>query len=77
MSMQDATSALFTEDATLEILGRGVFIGSDRIYEYMRRLGAPTDGRLFTHMQLQPVITVARRTATAPTSARACSRCSA
>lgn len=58
MSMQDATSALFTEDATLEILGRGVFLGSDRIYEYMRRLGAPTDGRLFTHMQLQPVINV-------------------
>jgi hypothetical protein len=58
MSMQDATSALFTEDSTLEILGRGVFLGSDRIYEYMRRLGAPTNGRLFTHMQLQPVITV-------------------
>ncbi len=59
MSMQDATSALFTENSTLEILGRGVFLGRDRIYEYMRRLGAPTDGRLFTHMQLQPVITVA------------------
>jgi hypothetical protein len=58
MSMQDATSALFTRNATLEILGRGVFVGRDRIYEYMRRLGAPTDGRLFTHMQLQPVITV-------------------
>ncbi len=58
MSMQDATSALFTENSTLEILGRGVFLGSDRIYEYMRRLGAPTVGRLFTHMQLQPVITV-------------------
>jgi hypothetical protein len=58
MSMGDATSALFTENSTLEILGRGVFIGSDRIYEYMRRLGAPTNGRLFTHMQLQPVITV-------------------
>jgi hypothetical protein len=58
MSMQDATSALFTENSTLEILGRGVFLGSDRIYEYMRRLGAPTNGRLFTHMQLQPVITV-------------------
>jgi hypothetical protein len=58
MSMQDATSALFTENSTLEILGRGIFIGRDRIYEYMRRLGAPTDGRLFTHMQLQPVITV-------------------
>jgi SnoaL-like domain len=58
MSMQDATSVLFTENATLEILGRGVFIGRDRIYEYMRRLGAPTDGRLFTHMQVQPVIDV-------------------
>jgi len=58
MSMQDATSALFAEDSTLEILGRGVFIGRDRVYEYMRRLGAPTDGRLFTHMQLQPVVHV-------------------
>jgi hypothetical protein len=58
MSMQDATSALFTDNSTLEILGRGVFLGRDRIYEYMRRLGAPTAGRLFTHMQLQPVITV-------------------
>jgi hypothetical protein len=58
MSMQDATSALFTENASLEILGRGVFLGSDRIYEYMRRLGAPGPGRLFTHMQLQQVINV-------------------
>ena len=58
MSMQDATSALFTDNASLEILGRGVFLGSDRIYEYMRRLGAPGPGRLFTHMQLQPVIDV-------------------
>jgi SnoaL-like domain len=58
MSMQDATSALFTDNASLEILARGVFLGSDRIYEYMRRLGAPGPGRLFTHMQLQPVIDV-------------------
>lgn len=58
MSMQDATSALFTENSSLEILGRGVFLGSDRIYEYMRRLGAPTNGRLFTHMQIQPVINI-------------------
>ncbi len=58
MSMQDATSALFTENSTLEILGRGIFVGRDRVYEYMRRLGAPGPGRLFTHMQLQPVITV-------------------
>ena len=57
-SMQDAISALFAENSTLEILGRGVFIGRDRVYEYMRRLGAPTFGTLFNHMQLQPVISV-------------------
>jgi hypothetical protein len=57
-SMQDAISALFTEHATLEILGRGVFIGRDRIYEYMRRLGAPQTGTLFNHMQLGPVVHV-------------------
>ncbi|HEU4626847.1 MAG TPA: nuclear transport factor 2 family protein [Steroidobacteraceae bacterium] len=57
-SMQDAISALFADDATLEILGRGVFIGRDRIYEYMRRLGAPQPGSLFNHMQLQPFITI-------------------
>ncbi len=58
MSMQDATSSLFAENSSLEILGRGVFLGRDRVYEYMRRLGAPGPGRLFTHMQLQPVIDV-------------------
>jgi SnoaL-like domain len=57
-SMQDAISALFAEDSTLEILGRGVFVGRDRVYEYMRRLGTPSDGTLFNHMQLQPVVTV-------------------
>jgi hypothetical protein len=57
-SMQDAISALFSDNATLEILGRGVFIGRDRIYEYMRRLGAPTFGTLFNHMQVQPVVHV-------------------
>ena len=57
-SMQDAISALFAEDSTLEILGRGVFIGRDRVYEYMRRLGAPQAGSLFNHMQLQPIVTI-------------------
>jgi hypothetical protein len=70
MSMQDATSALFAENSTLEILGRGVFLGRDRVYEYMRRLGAPTDGRLFTHMQLQPVISVSTDGATGNIRAR-------
>jgi hypothetical protein len=57
-SMQDAISSLFAEDSTLEILGRGVFIGRDRVYEYMRRLGAPQAGSLFNHMQLQPLVTI-------------------
>jgi hypothetical protein len=57
-SQQDAISALFAENSTLEILGRGVFIGRERVYEYMRRLGVPTDDTLFNHMQLQPVVTI-------------------
>ncbi len=69
-SQQDAISALFTRDATLEILGRGVFIGTDRIYEYMRRLGVPTPGTLFNHMQLQPVVTVAPDGSSAQVRAR-------
>jgi hypothetical protein len=58
MSMADPTAALFADDATLEILQRGVYIGRDRIYEYMRRLGLPGHGRMFTHMLQQPVIHV-------------------
>jgi hypothetical protein len=69
-SMQDAISALFADNATLEILGRGVFIGRDRIYEYMRRLGAPTFGTLFNHMQLQPVVHVAADANSAQVRAR-------
>ena len=58
MSMADPTAALFADDATLEILQRGVYVGRDRIYEYMRRLGLPTRNRMFTHMLQQPVIHV-------------------
>jgi len=59
-SMQDAISALFIQDSTLEILGRGVFIGRDRVFEYMRRLGAPQVGSLFNHMQLGQVTHVSK-----------------
>ena len=69
-SMQDAISALFADDATLEILGRGVFIGRDRIYEYMRRLGAPQAGSLFNHMQLQPFVTISADGTTAQMRSR-------
>ena len=69
-SMQDAISALFADNATLEILGRGVFLGRDRIYEYMRRLGVPNHGTLFNHMQWQPVVTVSPDGNTAAIRAR-------
>ena len=57
-SLPDAISALFAPNSTLEILGRGVFIGLDRNYEYMRRLSAPAQGSMFNHMPLQPVVHV-------------------
>lgn len=69
-SQQDAISALFAENSTLEILGRGVFIGRDRVFEYMRRLGVPTHGTLFNHMQLQPVVHVSSDGNTAQVRAR-------
>lgn len=54
-------AGLFAEDGTLEIGGRGVFLGPERVYEYMRFLSkeGPQPGLLANHMQLQPVITVA------------------
>lgn len=69
-SMQDAIAGLFAEESTLEILGRGLFIGRDRVYEYMRRLGAPRAGALFNHLQMQPVVTVSADGTTAKIRSR-------
>jgi hypothetical protein len=59
-SRQDDIADLFTEDGVVEILGRGVFIGQDRVRQYMHNLGpvGPRQGSLFNHMHLQPVIHV-------------------
>jgi len=60
-SRQDDIADLFMVDGVVEILGRGVFIGQDRVRQYMHNLG-PVGGRegaLFNHMHLQPVIDVA------------------
>ncbi|MET0291435.1 MAG: nuclear transport factor 2 family protein [Steroidobacteraceae bacterium] len=51
-------TSLFAADATLEIGGRGVFVGHQRILQYLRYLGAPQDGRLYDHTQMQPVVHV-------------------
>jgi hypothetical protein len=51
---------LFADDGTLEIGGRGVFVGKARVLEYLTWL-APKGlerGKLFNHIQLQPIVTV-------------------
>jgi len=60
-TMWRETAGLFADDATLEIGGRGVFVGKARILEYLTWL-APhglVRGLLMNHMQLQPIITIA------------------
>lgn len=56
---QDAAD-LFTDDATLEIGGRGVFVGKARVLEYLTYLSPQglTEGQLFDHLQLQPIVDV-------------------
>jgi hypothetical protein len=49
---------LFTEDGTLEIGGRGVFVGRKRVQQYLEWLGFPVHGRLYDHTQMQPVVHV-------------------
>ncbi|HTT00887.1 MAG TPA: nuclear transport factor 2 family protein [Steroidobacteraceae bacterium] len=55
------TADLFAQDGTLEIGGRGVFVGKPRILQYLGFLAPQglTTGKLFNHIQLQPIITVA------------------
>jgi hypothetical protein len=59
-SRWDDAADLFSKEATLEIAGRGLFVGQQRIREYLHQLGPMQYGRLFNHMQLQPVVHVAQ-----------------
>jgi ketosteroid isomerase-like protein len=55
---------LFTDSASVEIGGDGVYLGKNRILEYFRTFGTegPEEGVLNDHMQLQPVIHVLSKT---------------
>lgn len=57
---QDAAD-LFADDGTLEIGGRGVFVGKTRVLEYLSFLSPQglVEGQLFDHLQLQPIVDVA------------------
>jgi hypothetical protein len=54
-------AVLFTDDAELEIQGRGIYRGRDHILQYLRAVGPEglTAGRLYDHMELQPLTHVA------------------
>ena len=58
-SLWDEAADLFTSDGTLEIAGRGLYRGRERVRAYLHQLPKLERGRLFNHMQLQPVITIA------------------
>jgi hypothetical protein len=54
-------ASLFADDGTLEVGGRGVYVGKARVLEYLRSIDPeyPRYGRLYDEMQLQPIVHVA------------------
>jgi hypothetical protein len=52
----DKAAALFAEHGTLEIAGRGVYVGRERVRAYLHHLPPYGHGTLYNHMQLQPVL---------------------
>lgn len=61
----DRAAELFAEEGTLEIAGRGVYVGRERVREYLRRLPAYGYGVIYNHMQLQPVLHIDSEAGTA------------
>lgn len=59
-ALRRETADLFAADGTLEIGGRGVFVGPQRVLEYLEWLTPQglVRGKLFEHLQLQPIVTV-------------------
>ena len=52
----DQAADLFAADGTLEIAGRGVYVGRERVRAYLNHLPPYGHGTLYNHMQLQPVL---------------------
>jgi hypothetical protein len=55
-TLYDEAADLFARAGRLEIAGRGVFAGQDRVRHYLHQLPKLEFGTVFNHMQLQPVI---------------------
>jgi hypothetical protein len=60
-SQWQQAAALFTDDAELTIQGLGTWHGREGVLRYLRSTGPEglQEGRLYDHMQLQPIVTVA------------------
>jgi hypothetical protein len=54
----DQAADLFAEDGALELAGRGVYVGRERVRAYLHHLPPYGYGVLYNHMQLQPVVHV-------------------
>ena len=52
----DKAAELFAADGTLEIAGRGDYVGRERVRQYLQHLPPYQDGTIYNHMQLQPVL---------------------
>lgn len=63
--MWDEAAELFAEDGSLELAGRGVYVGRERVRAYLHHLPPYGHGMLYNHMQLQPVIHINGDTAKA------------
>jgi hypothetical protein len=61
----DEAAELFAEDGSLELAGRGVYLGRERVRAYLHHLPPFGDGVLYNHMQLQPVIHIDSESGTA------------
>lgn len=61
----DNAADLFASDGTLELAGRGIYVGQDRVRAYLHHLPPFKRGVLYNHMQLQPVIHIDSEAGTA------------
>ncbi len=52
----DQAADLFAENGSIELAGRGVYCGRERVRAYLNHLPPYKRGQLYNHMQLQPVI---------------------
>ena len=61
----DKAAELFAREGTLEIAGRGVYKGRERVRAYLQRLPPYGHGTIYNHMQLQPVLHIDSEAGTA------------